>query len=490
MWTQSFKVELLADVSITADASTTGGHTCLDYLPGSLFLGAAVAGSLNSAASGADQSPKPAFDPQRFLSGRVRFLNAYPEINGLPSYPLPLSFHSIKGQDWENQIPYNPLVDQTPSGQPKQMRTGYFNPNGEVAIQEFHSTIKTAIDRTKGRARDAQLFDRQSIPAGSTFAFTVQADDEADLDFISNLLTKGLLRLGKSRSAEYGQAVATPLEREANSPKPPESVNGEIHFYLSSDLALQRDGAPVLHPIASDFGLPVGCTPVLSKWFLRTRSYAPWNAFFQCRMSERQVLCKGSVLTFAVATDAHFDTVSVQNYLAPGIGMYREEGLGQVLLDPEWLRKAPELKRATSLPRTAQPSKPQTPLVSYLSAKSADKEAELLAYQNGIEWAQNFFSLSEKLRRDKRPTPGKSQWANIREIATRCIERPNDLLSEMEAFCTQGLRRKHWVESQTPDQRNLYNAIIEKLGQMPDRTTCHTLCHAAMAIVKKHQHSV
>lgn len=69
-------------------------------LPGSVFLGCVAAKSVRRGEG---------FDEDFFLSGRVRFTDARPLIDGEKSFPVPLCFSGGKNEEWAGRPPYNLL---------------------------------------------------------------------------------------------------------------------------------------------------------------------------------------------------------------------------------------------------------------------------------------------------------------------------------------------------------------------------------------------
>jgi CRISPR-associated protein Csx10 len=475
-------IELLSDVVITADAATAGGHQGLNYLPGSLFLGAAVAKTLKNGLP---------FDPNLFISGRVRFLAGYPEIEGQSSFPIPLSFHQIKGEVWQDRKPINRLIE-TADETLIQWRDGYMSPDGAVMDNVSRATrIKSAIDRESRRSAEGQLFSYDALSAGITFRTCIQTDDNKDADSISDLLKDNVVRLGRSRSAEYGIVKLIPMTNPNASTCIASSNDSLIHLLLVSDLACEHAGMPTLCPEAADFYLPKGTELVPEKTFLRTRRYAPWNSFFNTRMMERQVICKGGVLTFRLPKNIDCDLGILQKKLSSGIGLYREEGLGQILANPPWLLNPPILREPVCPPKSIR-DKPIIPsnsiLIPYLQAKHARKAANSDAFKLGIQWAEEWFALQKKISKAGQKTPGKSQWASIRGIAGQSKDEITALSNNICTFCNNGLRRKTWVDaiafSNNQDQC-LLQAIQEKLKDSANRSVRLALFQAASEMVRK-----
>ena len=467
-----YSVELLSDVVVTADSANEGGHTGLDYLPGSLFLGAAAL-LANRAGQG--------FDPARFLSGRIRFLNAYPFASGQATYPMPLCFFSQKGLEWEANKPLNRLSGSEPSGgaQPKQWRQGYMTSQGLVCEIKLQGQMKTAIDREARRSKEGALYSYSSIPAGRVFLLRLQFDDPADLEWVDRLFDGQTIRLGRSRSAEFGSVLMKRLKSPPPMAAIPRENGDKVVLYLASDLALVRNGMPVLIPAAAEFGLENAIfAPELSS--MLARRYSPWNAFYNSRMTERQVLCKGSVVVFRLSGGV--DLKSIQDRFSRGWGRHVEEGLGQILVNPSWLLDAPALSREVFAAKPAV-ANPATSMIRYLETKIARRALSTEAFSRGVEWAKDWSDLSKKIDHGGAKVPGKAQWANIRIAAVRCQAKPADLSEMLKDYCTEGLRRKLWVEASIRGKGQthcLYDAIKVKIGGQPNEKTCLTLYHAAV----------
>ena len=475
MHSAHYDVTLLSDAVITADAATTGGHSGLDYLPGSLFLGAAVAES---------KLRGEPFDPDLFLSGKVRFLDALPLADNQPTIPVPFCFHRIKGKPWQGQPPLNMLLDRPEkSDQPKQWRQGYMTESGLVKEITLGSRMKTAIDRDVRRSKDAQLFGYESIPAGTRFRMTVEADSAGDLDRIKKLFENGVLRLGRSRSAEYGAVRLAEIDAPSHLLAAAKKQENSVVLFLLSDLALAENGMPVLIPQAAHFGLENAKLDP-ARTFIRVRRYSPWNAFHNCRLSERQVLCKGSVLTFTTPSPLEADDLP---QLSGGIGLYREEGLGRIAVNPSCILEPPAMKPfAAETPGTLQ--SPDTPLCRYLNNKAETKDASYAAFTLGIQWAKKWSALSKKVADETGKAPGKNQWGTIRELAVRSGGETNKLSGQLKDFCTEGLRSGIWTV-EVRGEGSLYGAIVREIQEVKEhkhneKTVCLALFHASVEMAR------
>ncbi|MCI4412275.1 MAG: hypothetical protein JHC38_11440 [Thiotrichales bacterium] len=404
-------IELKEDTVISENAATEGGHKSLNFIPGSTLLG--------SAASKLYRQLTNVNAWQVFHSGKVRFTNGYPlSPSGQHSYPAPFCWHHSK--DDASTI-YNGTSHFTQANiQPKQVRSGFYTDDFESVKVSLGSRMKTAIDPKTRMAKDAQLFDYAFIEAGHQFSAIIQIDDDVDQKIVDDLIKhfNGTLLLGRSRSAEYGKASVSAILK--TTPPQISNNNNTLSIWLQSDLCLlDNHGQPNLFPQCLsmlDDQLPKASLD-LSQSFIRKRSYNVWNAFKRGYDTERHVIVAGSVLTYQLEMPLAHDQ---NQLLMSGIGLYRENGLGQVLvnrphtlLDSFKLKTATEIKTRSNLPTVSHP------LVGWLVAQHEGKTGFDRIRQEAKEEAQKLYRFYESNRRmlglddSVAVGPSKSQWGSL-----------------------------------------------------------------------------
>jgi CRISPR-associated protein Csx10 len=309
MKTLTITLKLLDDTVISERAATQGGHRCLDYIPGANLLGWSAT-QLYPTLSKHDAW-------SLFHSGMVRFGNALPlTATGAVGRPMPLCWHENKGGNraiQDSQIQPGSLMnllhcEPDADVQPRQLRAGYVSEQGEVVKPNRMLRMKTAIDPDQGRAANAQLFGYEAIVAGTRFQAKLTADDTIDPSLLEKLRTSlcGQIRLGRSRSAQYGgvQALTNSWREETPTNKP----QSNLILWLQSDLALVNEaGSPTLVPEAQLLGLTSGARYQADRSFVRYRRYTPYNQARRSHDVERQVISQGSVLCYALDTLNYFD---------------------------------------------------------------------------------------------------------------------------------------------------------------------------------------
>jgi CRISPR-associated protein Csx10 len=507
-----FELTLHTDVVLSRDASTEGGHASLDFIPGACFLGI-CAGRLYG-----DLGPR-AFDV--FHGSTVRFLHAYPlSDRGTPSLPVPFAWHAPKGERWHmddairSTVLVNLAADDLPTFEywrengieAVQIREGYFDPFGSYLCPAARYDLKTAIDRKKGgRAREEHLFGYDSLEAGSRWCFRVDLDDDVPQETdtsITAVLTGGTIRIGKSRTAQYGRAAVVPM-RYAPPASDPVPGAGAVRLYCLSDLALRDPltGAPTLVPSADFFFEPEDQAVFLpGRSFVRTRGFAPFNAKRWCRDLERQVIEKGSVLTFSCERPQTPEWLqALRNRLAPGAGMYLHDGLGQVMVNPWFLaeeRFQPQVLEPQSenegiraAPAKSRESVPPHELCTWLLQRHDRAETERRAERMvEKEWLPE---LAAAMRRAGRKGPRSSQWSQLKAAALRArnFGELDDALFSEKGLCCHGVSARCWKEKEVflqqagPRERVTFTDFLRAAMEKHRRTDAFLLFRSALILL-------
>ena len=433
----TFEILLEQPLIISQQAASAGAHQSLDYIPGSVLLGLAASRLY------ANLPAQTAFT--LFHNGIVRFGDALPVDQGETGLPMPLNWHLYKGESarLHDQLLadrlFDPALRETdPARQPVQQRSGYTTPSGRLLHPQRQHTLKTAIDRSTGMAAESQLFGYEALGAGQRFRFTLQADDDLPVEHWQMLLDNlnGKARLGRSRSAQFGQVSIQALPAQ---PLPAPADQGDtLTLWLLSDLLLEDQGQPCLTPEPHLLGLPPGSQLLSEQSFLRSRRYSVYNAYRRHYDSERQVISRGSILRYRLAralTDAELAT------LQQGIGLQIEAGLGQVWANsplvtgahPAFL-PAPATVEAA---RTAAP-RPDSLLVRVLEQRQQRRLGDALPEQQARQLfsdlcqrvleARNYLAVADGVPLE---APGRSQWGRLKELASARRGDPAQLWNDL-----------------------------------------------------------
>lgn len=486
-----FKCRFLAPVILNTSGATEGELDTLTYVPGSNFLGIAAR---HYADYGAD-----AFSV--FHSGNVRFGNAYPLVGGRrQALPCPANWFVPKGESLNNAA----AILTTPEAcqqlqatkQPKQIRSGYFVP-GEKHARFPEQTLsksfamKSAYDSEQRKADEGKLFGFTSLNAGTEWTFAVEFEEEIRPELREKIVRSlvGSQSIGCSRSAQFG---AVSIELLADNPLQLSSFvpqDGRYYLYAASPLAFTNEnGLPALLPPLSDLGFQQGAYD-LERTQLLYHAYCPWNAKRKSRDATRLVIMPGSVI---VVTS---DTPPDRERLQRGVGAFLAEGLGKVLLNPDFihcqqLASAPVEPASSVGTQGRQLAASQQHLLDYLEAQTQQEQKQLRHFKHVREVIASkvFQSISA------------SQWGALRAIAvdassrknlmtklfeksenpsdtsyTRIIQNGRDVHDHHPGFLVHG--KKRWPDKQC-------EALERLLKEKPEAEACEFLQLLAAEMAK------
>ncbi len=442
MMVKHFKCTLVSDIVLNSKLATEGNMTTLDYISGSNFLGI-VAAKLYKKLPCADAY-------SIFHSGEVSFGDATISVCNEISYPVPFDFMMEKGKEklGENEVYYLQHLlnkDNHPKDkygfkkQLKQKRTGYFSQSHKIVSNlEKTFAIKSAQDAEERRSKEGAMFGFESLKKGQSFIFSVKFKEDRFIEQVTKALT-GQNRIGKSKSAEFGQIDIKVIEKE---PEKIESFeNGKCSLvYLQSNLCVFDEfGQPTFQPTAKDLGF--NGTIDWSKSSVRTYSYSPWNGKRNTTDTQRNCIAAGSM--FFIDGKNEGDKLSV--------GAFQAEGLGRMVVNPVFLSGNPGNAKSTfKLSTINEENKdlsilenPSTTLAKVLKARHNQKEKEL-ALSRAIQEALDLVNTNGKSRKPELEfrKVTSSQWGAIRNYAskTSTIETlEEDLLDKNTGYLTHGV---------------------------------------------------
>lgn len=403
---------------ISQSSASTNNHECLDYIPGSALLGA-VAAQLYPTLS-LDEALN------MFHNGRCRFGPAYPIKNNQIALPVPAAWHGIKtdASKLSNHTAANFIREE--NKQYQQKRSDYITSQNELAKVEHSLTTRTAIDETKQRAKDGQLYSYASIAPNQHFAGWVDCDDATLLALIKPLLNSQL-SIGRSRSSEFGR-VKLHCPKEQPKQSTVKVQTNELVIWCLSDLAcINALGMPTLAPSTTDIHPELKGDLNASRTFIRTLKLRRFNRARGGFDTEQQLIARGSVLTYSL-TEAPSQAL-LEELTQQGIGQHRQQGLGWISINPSWaalsdLNNTPLFEPIRINPIQAKPvaKAPPTALLDWVNLQQQTIDAEdkqqnrlkaiyptiLAAYRNARQY--NNLALNYPAG------PSSSQWRRLADL--------------------------------------------------------------------------
>lgn len=466
--TLKFKCTLESDLVLSQTSSSEGNQKTLDFIPGNNFLGI-VAGKLYK--DGSVESL------DMFHSGKVRFGDAHPSVDGARGLKVPASMYYPKLGSASKECYIHHLTDHNSKDikakQLKQCRDGFYS-FGEaigkkVDIQK-NFTIKSAYDSDNRRSKDSQMFGYESLSKGIVMYFEIESElgDEQN-QMIINVLC-GKRHIGHSRSAEFGLVTIEETNYKETISSKIEPGSEYVTVYADGRLIFfDENGESTYQPKAEELGIAGGEID-WSKSQIRTFQYAPWNGKRHTYEADRSGIEKGSV--FVVKLNGA-SCPEISQY----VGYYKNEGFGKVIYNPEFLASDPHeqgkalftLEESNHDERIASSTpKPASPLIDYLISKKAIVDSNQTIYQIVQEEVKSLESYFKKGR-------FASQWGSIRSIAMVTSD-SKKLIEAIDAFLDHGVAKDKWKEQnrkgrldefmQKHKDNDLQSIIINLASQM------------------------
>ncbi len=436
--TFKFKCTLDSDLVLSQTSSSEGNQKTIDFIPGNNFLGIVASRVYKDGSSDS---------LDLFHSGKVRFGDAHPSINGIRGLKVPASMYYPKLGSATEECYIHHLTNHNSKDiqakQLKQCREGFYSfgeTTGKPVDIQMNFTIKSAYDGEKRRSKDSQLFGYESLAKGLVMFFEVESEltDEQNQQIVDALT--GKKHIGHSRSAEFGLVTIEEADFKEIESSKPDSATDFVTVYADGRLIfLDKNGEPTCQPTPEDLGVDGGKID-WAKSQIRTFQYAPWNGKRHTYDADRCGIEKGSVFV-----------VEMKGAPCPEkskyVGCYKNEGFGKVIYNPAFLLgdshepgKALftlEEKEIEEVIPTNAP-KPASLLIDFLLNRKVTVENNQTVYrivQEEITLLEPYFKKGKFA----------SQWGSIRSIAMITSD-SHQLITAIDTFLSHGVAKDKWEE--------------------------------------------
>lgn len=441
--TIKFKCTLESDLVLSQTSSSEGNQKTLDFIPGNNFLGI-VASKIYR--DGSTESL------EIFHSGKVRFGDAHPSVDGIRGLKVPASMYYPKLGSASQECYIHHLTDHNSldikAKQLKQCREGFYSfgeATGKPVDVQKNFTIKSAYDSVARHSKDGQMFGYESLSKGLVMYFEVESElsDEQNQRIVDALC--GKKHIGHSRSAEFGLVTIEQADyQEVYSTKQDAKSEYATIYADGRLLFLDENGGFTYQPTAKDLGIDGGCID-WSKSQIRTFQYAPWNGKRHTYEADRCGIEKGSV--FVVKLNGATCPEKSQY-----VGLFNNEGFGKVIYNPLFLAgNISELGKALfTLEEKKQEAassslvpKPDSTLIDFLTNKKQTVESNQTVYRVVQE---EVIILDPYFKKGKFA----SQWGSIRSLAMITSD-GQQLITAIDAFLSHGVAQAKWEEQSRKD---------------------------------------
>lgn len=445
--TYQYKCTLLSDVILTSMASTEGYKESLNYIPGAKFMGIVARKLYDETAS------QKTLD--LFHNGTVRFGDASPMIEGKPTFKIPFSWYYEKGKKLSDQIYiHHNLIDKLEESnlQLKQAREGSFSvEQAQFVTLEQDFSIKSAYDPEKRRSKDSQMFGYFSLKKGTTWAFSVEDTNGQYAENIKSILV-GKHKIGKSKSAEYGLVQIDFVS--ANATEIPVSYQNEVIIYAKSNLCFYNDfGQCTAMPSVEQLVGTTNAEIIWAKSQVRSRNYQTWNRKRNNRDTDRFIIEGGSVFFVKLKE------VVTSSFFEQGLGFHKNEGFGQVIINPNFLVSETETLLLSLQKGTLSTEK-------YYAYEGSSEDELVSNWLKNRQTVKSFdFEIDKKVNQFISDTKtvfqnsSKSQWGALRNYAKNAtsVDMFKTLVfHEKLGFVYRGKSETEWRKNGSREKLKLY----------------------------------
>ena len=498
-------------------------------IPGSHLWGIAAWSYLNQPNHNA---ANPTFR-KTFLNGGLRFLNAYPEAidNEQRMIPVPHAIRKSKEDESLYHLIGRPLIGRPLEDVPtKRLGPVYARLDGNqlktqsVKTERNYHHARVAHDRSKGRALGAEvadggtLFTYNAIQPEQSFQGAVLGSEEDLTQLKTWLQSPQQVSIGRSRSAQYGQAD---FEWVDKNPLPYDNlmewdgfneeqsiVNCEkqlIITTLSPLLAVNENGHPTavfpIQELANTLG--IHSTPKIQSSHTRTEVISGYSTHLRLPRQQSQAIAAGSVFVFNLneqVTDAQLMELERN-----GLGLRKAEGFGRIAVNREKDLHLNSEEEKLDAPNLNEPNRPKAkedipsdlsdilkPMVvtycrtemqryvSEITNNLPKKEIPSNALLGRLRLLLQDNSLAESL--DKLRKPAMAQLTNysidIRECNLSELDNKQTLFDIFKKTCDKPeLFTKNMIETKVNELADMFgeetrNKMIETIVNKQSATLC------------------
>ena len=374
-----YQILTLDPVIISSESGNQFMVPSKDYIPGINILGA-LAGKY------IQQNPKADLNKVRpdsefrnwFVNGKVSYSNAYKTDklsgNEYVTYPVPFSIQHLKNN--ENVI-FDLLYQTTPD------QTKPFSGYGLIKENEL---IKTAVKKSTaphhernyktGAAEPHIFFNYESIDANQSFEGTISGDDKCIEEFYEKFSDIGQLRIGRSKSTEYGR-VQFNLFEVTDTPTSDPILNDDSTIsltFLSNVILYNANGFSTcsMKDLTEDLKSKIPGLIAIPKVFLKTEEVENYVSVWKLKKPSEVSFQAGSCLLLKVTNS---DIDAMKKMQENGIGERKHEGFGRIAFGLQKKKSVNEFLGLREFEKVV-PTKPQPSQAPRLVKNTTLKIAE------------------------------------------------------------------------------------------------------------------
>ena len=340
-----YYIETLAPIIFAERNNDSTLYNTKKYIAGSIFRGM-LAGKFIKDKNLGDEAHKNKDFYNIFLSGKVRFLPAYPIgktiVDDLEPYILPLSLMKSKDGEEIRDISDGEKIQtgfKKMTGFALKKDNEIYKVNVDTQI-EFHMSRNGEKSRILGSNKDGQVFNYEYIEPYQYFKGYIVVDDDLADDVYTYLkkVAEDNIYIGRSRSVQYGKCSLKRLS--INSIVGNSLKNGQKYYLYAYTPYIPNEEWNRVDTLAEHLCEQINEklskeTVQLKKGkliYATTEEYSGYVGVWYVRRERKMALSAGSMIEFEIDNIDDNLVKKLNDILYAGLGDRREEGFGQFRL--------------------------------------------------------------------------------------------------------------------------------------------------------------
>lgn len=330
-----YTIKNTAPVRIADDETSQRGQTdTLRYFPGSTIRGYVMTQLANN--KQLEQNKEILF------SGKVRFLNAYPSINGKEMIPSLKGYYEDKSETPGKKKLDNVILENVKSGY-KRAALGRFCYFEDDCIRYADVEVSEDVNINTGKeTAKRNVFRGQYIKKNQMFTGYIVFQDEvpADLiELISHTFDR-LMYLGNRRSAGYGACKC--MSKEVKQGLPYQEIRtaqggNDLYMVLLSDTVMRDQFGELTGLCLEELAEELGCQKLqIERCATSITDVRGYNRKWEGAVPSAVMYEAGSVFHLKAAESV--SEGKLHQLEENGIGIRRDEGFGQIVFLKDYTR--------------------------------------------------------------------------------------------------------------------------------------------------------
>ena len=396
----AYSLKNLAPVTFTEKSGDGVLYATKRYVPGSALRGALAALYIRKH-NLKDAHLDPIFY-DLFLSGKVRYLPAYPQLEGKDAETLVMPLSLMVSKDGEKVKDYSADIEME-AGYKKLSGFAVVDHKGNKLYQtaadvqiEFHMSRKEEAERILGSSKEGNVFNYEYLEPYQSFIGSIILDDECK-ELLPKLeeLFKEKLHLGRSRNAQYGTCkVVLNKDKIAADAVPAQAEKYYLYAHTEYlpyyswqrvDTAAKEIFSGLEHSLRYR-GYDVKFTPLATDTYAGVTAVDSYVGVWKLKRERKNAVAAGSLLGFKAEGMTEEAWMELNNVLLAGMGERIAEGYGQFRL---WkplqnvVKDKPNAKKAAKLNLHSEVKTRARAIISQRIIEEVHKQAQEDAYGLG-----------------------------------------------------------------------------------------------------------